>query len=108
MLRSGVVYEFKCRSCNASYIGQTKRHLATRIAEHRGISVRTNRRVLKPLYSAIRDHSLDADHVFSKEDFRVLHTSTLDTERSICESLLAAKLKPALCHHDTSTPLLCF
>ena len=33
-LRSWVVYKFVCASCNASYIGQTTRHLSTRVNEH--------------------------------------------------------------------------
>ena len=35
MIRSGVVYQIKCPRCNSSYVGQTSRHLQTRIAEHR-------------------------------------------------------------------------
>ena len=31
-----VVYKFVCASCNASYVGQTHRHLTTRIDEHFG------------------------------------------------------------------------
>ena len=30
-----VVYEFKCSSCDANYIGYTSRHLHLRINEHR-------------------------------------------------------------------------
>ena len=33
-LQSNVVYETTCPGCNAQYIGQTKRHLATRLTEH--------------------------------------------------------------------------
>ena len=33
-LKSSVVYKFVCISCNASYIGETSRHLTTRISEH--------------------------------------------------------------------------
>ena len=33
-LRSGVVYQIKCPRCQACYVGQTVRHLQTRIAEH--------------------------------------------------------------------------
>ena len=33
-LRSFVVYRFTCSGCNASYIGETTRHLSTRIKEH--------------------------------------------------------------------------
>ena len=33
-LRSGVIYEIKCAVCNAAYVGQTGRHLITRLKEH--------------------------------------------------------------------------
>ena len=33
-LTSNVVYQFKCLGCNATYIGETRRHLCTRIEEH--------------------------------------------------------------------------
>jgi hypothetical protein len=34
LLKSHVVYKFSCAGCNASYIGETSRHLTTRINEH--------------------------------------------------------------------------
>ena len=33
-LRSNVVYKFTCASCNSCYVGETSRHLSTRIREH--------------------------------------------------------------------------
>ena len=33
-LKSFVVYKFVCPGCNACYIGETTRHLSTRITEH--------------------------------------------------------------------------
>ena len=33
-LRSNVVYEFNCGHCHMTYIGETQRHLATRMKEH--------------------------------------------------------------------------
>ena len=35
-LQSYVVYQFTCAGCKACYIGETKRHLTTRIEEHLG------------------------------------------------------------------------
>ena len=34
-LRSRVIYKISCPSCNACYVGQTRRHLLTRFREHR-------------------------------------------------------------------------
>ena len=33
-LRSHEVYKFTCAGCNASYIGETTRHVSTRVREH--------------------------------------------------------------------------
>ena len=33
-LSSNVVYKFNCEHCRACYIGETKRHLSTRVHEH--------------------------------------------------------------------------
>ena len=34
-LRSKLVYKLTCSGCNSTYVGQTVRHLATRVDEHR-------------------------------------------------------------------------
>ena len=33
--QNGLVYKNKCKDCEASYVGQTKRQLGTRIKEHK-------------------------------------------------------------------------
>ena len=55
-LRSGVVYLFKCRCCSASYVGQTTRHLHTRVSEHLGISPITGKPSSSPVMSSIFSH----------------------------------------------------
>ena len=41
-LRSRVVYKFLCAGCKACYIGETSRHLSTRVREHlSGIGIHT-------------------------------------------------------------------
>ena len=32
--RSNVVYKFICAECNSAYVGETSRHLSTRVREH--------------------------------------------------------------------------
>ena len=44
MLLSGLVYQYKCGGCNATYYGKTKRHFKVRICEHLGISHLTGKR----------------------------------------------------------------
>jgi len=43
LLRSSVVYCISCPSCPASYVGQTSRHLKTRLAEHRNPKSKVSR-----------------------------------------------------------------
>ena len=33
-LRLNVVYKFTCVKCNSAYVGETRRHLSTRVREH--------------------------------------------------------------------------
>ena len=61
-LRSMVVYKYCFAGCYACYIGQTSRHLATGIAEHKGVSVRTGQAPSCPSVSAARTHASVSGH----------------------------------------------
>lgn len=96
-LRSMVVYLFRCSSCNARYIGRTSRHLATRIAEHQGVSPRTNRPVSCPSFSAIRQHCDNCGHPQPKaENFSIVSQAGNPFDLSIMESLHIQKQLPKL------------
>ena len=47
-LRSHVVYQFTCQCCSALYVGQTRRHIHTRISEHMKVSPLTGKNALSP------------------------------------------------------------
>ena len=70
-LQSNLVYFYECGRCTATYLGQTKRLLRVRIADHQGRSFRTNYPLSKPPFSAIHlqgettDHPLLADNLIS-------------------------------------------
>ena len=49
-LRSCVVYKFTCAGCNFVYIGETSRHLSTRVREH--LFTDKNSRIFKHLKSS--------------------------------------------------------
>ena len=106
-LQSSVVYKYQC-CCNATYIGMTKRQLSVRISEHCGRSLRTNRPIAKPPFSAIRNHSETCDHPLLKTSFSVLASRTNDMELSTVETLYIIKEKPSLCSHERSADSLCF
>ena len=65
---SKVVYKFGCASCNASYAGQTCRHLATRIDEHFGKDKKSH------IYQHLMS-SKDCLDKCSKDCFSVLDTT---------------------------------
>ena len=76
LLRSSLIYLFKCASCNAAYVGQIGLQLKVRIDKHRGVSFSTDLPLCSPVHSAIKDHGYT--HPFSSLNFSVLqHTSSL-------------------------------
>ena len=109
-LKSQLVYNYKCRSCNASYIGQTTRHHKVRVCEHLGISARTGRKLQHSLInaSAIKEHMFNQMHEASEEDFTVISMGGYPKLLEIKESIMLKKLKPTLNDNVTSRELFLF
>ena len=88
LLKANVVYKFDCLcDINISYTGKTKRHLATRIKEHRSEK------------SAIGQHletCHTCDHNFNENQFKILSTGNSDFDCKIREALLIKSEKPTL------------
>ena len=64
-LRSLLVYNFKCNSYNAEYIGKTKRHYRTRTSEHIVVSPLTGKCVKNNSQtSGVNDHMLFLRQLF--------------------------------------------
>jgi hypothetical protein len=80
LLKSHVVYKFTCASCNASYIGETSRHLTTRINEH----LRSDKQ------SHVYKHlnlSLNCKDLNNCDSFQVLDTAPTKYKLKIKEAL---------------------
>ena len=107
-LRSMVIYGFRCASCSASYIGLTSRHLKTRIAEHKGLSPRTQKPVSTPHFSSIREHCLDTGHQFTSDNFEIFGMARNKLDLQILETLLIKHNSPTLNNLSSSTPLFLF
>jgi len=58
-LNTGVVYKLECNECEKVYIGQTKRHLETRIKEHKN-----NIRNSSGMQSVVTNHRVSEKHEF--------------------------------------------
>ena len=89
-LLAKVVYKFQClHDVDKVYIGKTRRHLATRVKEHRHSTSS----------SAIRDHLSSCptcQSEYSSSSFRVIDTARNDFEVTIKEALHIKNSKPAL------------
>ena len=107
-LRSNVVYKFSCGRCNATYYGETCRHLNIRVGEHSGVSPLTGKKSKTKKATAIKDHMLFYDHVVSLEDFKILASSNSEFHLKIKESLLISRDKPELNRNEKSLPLYLF
>ena len=107
-LCSGIVFSFKCNSCNAIYYGKTKRHFYVRAAEHMGISHLTNKRLKNVKQSAISDHVLTCDCNINFNNFTILSKDSNNINLLIKESLLISRDKPILNKIVKSFPLELF
>ena len=88
-LVANVVYKFNClRDANVSYIGKTKRHLATRVREHRNTA------------SAVSEHLNECSACklgYSVRDsFKILDRGKSDFEITIKEALQIRNNRPTL------------
>ena len=91
------VYEFKCSSCDANYIGHTSRHLHLRIEEHK--------------YSVIGKHLKDEHNLRPNnlhEQFAILRKCRGKFECLIYEMLLIRKKRPTLNTQKDSIPAKLF
>ena len=86
-LRSHVVYQIDCTGCGSCYVGQTIRHLRTRLSEH------------------LRDSAPVGSHLVScsgtdKWEYKVLDSSRGITKLPALEALYIDKEKPTLNTRD--------
>lgn len=99
LTRSCVVYKFVCAGCAACYIGETRRHLLTRVNEH--ISQKS---------SNIHRHFEESPacrQSYSTECFQVIDSAMSDFQLKIKEALHIHWTKPSLNvqvkHYDLKT-----
>ena len=98
VLKSNVIYEFSCSSCEARYIGKTSRCLYSRICEHKGISDRfkTTTRLAAPPFSSIRHHKEQHDHQIHNDNFKLIDHASNPYTLSLLESIHIKLSNPSL------------
>lgn len=102
-LASSVIYKFSCSECPATYIGETTKQMAIRIAQHRGRSFRTDG-PLSTINSSIYNHFEESDHCIKTENFKILATSNIFDLRTL-ESIYIHDQKPSLNDYNSSVVL---
>ncbi|XP_071573520.1 uncharacterized protein [Temnothorax nylanderi] len=84
--RMEIVYEIDCLNCDACYIGQTKRNLATRIKEHRA-DIKKH----PSNHSVVSKHKTSCNHEFNWTSPKVLHSEKQFKKREIAEMVFIKK-----------------
>ena len=90
-LRLHLMYKFSCSCCNATYYGETERHLFVRASGHLGITPLTQKRIKNPKKSAIMDHISLECHNAAYNDFPILIPEHNQFKLHLKESLLIKK-----------------
>jgi tetrahydrodipicolinate N-succinyltransferase len=88
---SNVVYRINCNDCNASYVGQTKRQLQTRLIEHKN-----NIKLDSIRHSVISEHILNKQHTFDWNNVKILDSEINYHKRLISEMLYIKEQKNGL------------
>ena len=88
-LRSFVVYRFTCSGCNASYIGETTRHLSTRIKEHLEIDSKSH--IFKHL-----NINRNCEELGDTASFEIIDSATSSYRLKLKEAMHITWEKPSL------------
>ena len=84
-----MVYQIKCSRCDACYVGQTVRHLTTRIKEHLRVT------------SPVGKHFKSRDAVMSLDDVVILSSTHRYVDVLLTlEALYIRELKPSINTRD--------
>jgi len=81
-VNNNVVYKIFCNNCNASYVGQTKRQLKTRINEHVKNIVQNESK-----HSVITKHILGKNHTFDWLNVKILDFENNYFKRLVSEMI---------------------
>jgi len=94
-----VVYKLNCKNCDVSYVGQTKRRLNTRTAEHQKDIKKTSN------HSVITKHRLEFNHEFEWDNPIILDKEKQYYKRLISE-MIYIKLQNNSINLQTDTEVL--
>jgi len=94
---NNVIYKIACKDCDASYVGQTKRQLKTRLREHMN-----NIRQDYSKHTVVSEHIVNFNHAFDWENVQILDHEHNYYKRLISEMIHIKEQKNGLnCINDT-------
>ncbi len=85
-----LVYGIKCADCSASYVGETKQALVSRLKQHQRASTNENQ------VSAVYKHISDTGHSFDDKDVVILDREQRWFERGVCEAIYERIENPSI------------
>jgi len=80
--KNNIVYKINCNNCEASYVGQTKRQMKTRVKEHYN-----NIKLDKSKHSVISEHIVNFNHNFDWDNIKILDIESNYNKRLVSEML---------------------
>ncbi|XP_071652241.1 uncharacterized protein [Temnothorax longispinosus] len=98
--KNNVIYKICCKNCDASYVGQTKRQLRTRIKEHQA-----NIRLDASKHSVVSEHITKFNHAFDWDNVEVLEVEHNYKKRLTAE-MIYIKEQPNGINSNKDTELL--
>jgi len=98
--KNNVVYKILCKDCEATYVGQTKRQLKTRLKEHKN-----NIKLDQSKHSVISEHIIKHNHSFDWENTRIMDHESRYFKRIISEMIHIKEQKVSL-NLNSDTELL--
>ena len=82
-----VAYKYKCQCCGALYVGQTRRHIHTRISRESRAKLHGNKLSVSQMSAVLTHHHL-SKHTISDSDFTILTSGNSNFDLEMRESLL--------------------
>jgi len=77
--KSNIVYKIGCKNCKATYTGQTKQQLKTRVKGQCNIKLDSTK------HSVISEHILKYNHMFHWNNVKILDTESNYNKRLVLE-----------------------
>jgi len=99
-LKNNTVYKISCINCDATYVGQTKRQLRTRIKEHKNNIKQDQFR-----HSVISEHIIKYNHSFDWDNIKILDSESKFYKRITSEMIHIKEQKVGL-NLNSDTELL--